>query len=98
MSFLGKFGLQLSKRSLIGLFIHMPVGLAIVFFFSTLAWMPINCAIVCVLGGLLLFRSFMRYEELQSTPSMVGEPHLDIKGLCWGLAIGISGFIIYVIV
>ncbi len=99
MSFLGKVGLQMTKRSLIGLFIHMPVGLAIVFFVSTLLWLPINIAIVCVLGGLLLFRSFMRYEETQSTPWMreTGEPHLDIKGLCWGLTIGISGFIIYCI-
>ena len=97
MSWLGKFGLQLNKRSLIGLLIHLPVGLTIVFFFSTLIFLPLYNAIVCCLGGVLLFRSFMRYEETQSTPWMrkTGEPHLDIKGLCWGITLSVYIFIIY---
>lgn len=85
-----------TKRGWIGLLLHIPVGLFIVFCFAFgISTSAQNCsfnpeAVVGILVGLILWYSFLRYEEVQG-----GGAHLDIKGLCWGLVFGIIGYMVY---
>jgi len=94
MSFLGKFGLQLNKRSLIGLLIHIPVGLVNGYMFAFPYMHGLEYTAPCfIVLGVVFGYTFLRYEETQGS-----KPHLDIKGYCWGLVIFFGGLIIYFLV
>ena len=77
-----------TERGWKGLLVHIPVGLFIVFCLAFgEEWLE---KVVGVSVGFILWYSFLRYEEIQG-----GGAHLDIKGLCWGLVLGVIGYAIY---
>lgn len=68
----------LSPSAWLRLLQHVPVGAA-------------NVAIVHVspVAALLLGAAFLTYEVTQGN-----SPHIDIRGYCWGLAIGGLGWLL----
>ena len=60
---------NMNKREIIGLLIHIPVGLANV----AIAWFTPSVAVI--FGG-----GFLAYEITQGN-----QPHFDIKGWLWGI-------------
>lgn len=66
------------SRSAVGLMVHIPVGMANV----AIAWF--SPAVAVIFGG-----GFLAYEITQGS-----QPHLDIKGWLWGIALAMIGLFI----